>query len=638
MILGIHLGHDASASLIDLNGLQSCVLQERHSGIRHDYGINISTIDLLLKSNQVSLKDIKAIGLSSTQQMPAINQSPTEISISYKPTALAENLIRFHGLDWLQSESGLVVDQSSSVKIDDRFMGFVTENLVRNRRLPLENYLHSQFLGIADPLFAPADFTTKGKSLRDVVLNFADNDITDGGISALQMHENMKISIRGIEIPAFYWSHHACHAASNAAIYGDDRIIFTHDGGQGFQSGGFWKLQNQELKLMTLHELELGQLYDFFAKKLGLGSIGGAGKLMGLAAYGTGMIFPDLPFFGTPSDLISQFKKFDNTEVNIKHHYDHLWKLCVEACEDLGMDVSRLGNSDYVTDSASTEIAFFIQKLLEKTLFLLFSEIQAKVDFTKFGLSGGVALNCPSNSKIFDESNVKELFVEPHCEDGGCSIGAAWLTYLKVNNRFPSNQNSFPTSAYANKGVQPPIEYKISEVLSEQIADLILNNKVVGIYFQKSEIGPRALGHRSILANPAYKENWKRVNQIKGRDYWRPFAPAVLKSHLRSYFAGGPDSSPFMLFNYKVKPEFQELFPAITHLDGTSRVQTVTERDSPLFEILSAMLRKNLPPLVMNTSFNGPGQPIIEREEEAIEFFRNTKIDALLVNDTLFLK
>jgi len=410
MFLGIHLGHDASASLIDQNGLRMSILQERHTGMRHDYGINIKTIDLLLESCGIKIQDIEAVGISSTQQMPAINQSPDEIKIVYNENSQPPASIRLHGLEWLSKEFGLVVDRSSKDFLEERFSSFIEDNLVKSRKLSRDVYLSSEFISIAVPLFVGLSHAIVGKSLKDVISQFTGNLSENNLITSTQMCEELIITIRGIALPAYYWSHHACHAASNSTLYGDERIIFTHDGGQGFQSGGFWKLDKNSLQLITLHELELGQLYDFFAFKLGLGSIGGAGKLMGLAAYGKGSLFPELPFYGTPSDIVRQFYEYDGSVVSIENHYNHLWNLCKNACIDLGLDVSGLGNKEHVTDEAPTEIAFFIQKLMEKTLFLLFAGIQTNCNLDSIGLSGGVALNCPVNSKIFSEANFSEVF------------------------------------------------------------------------------------------------------------------------------------------------------------------------------------------------------------------------------------
>jgi carbamoyltransferase len=281
---------------------------------------------------------------------------------------------------------------------------------------------------------------------------------------------------------------------------------------------------------------------------------------------------------------------------------------------------------------------------VEKSFSILAEGIQSLSPNNSLGISGGFALNCPTNSKLLDCSKFSEVIIDPHCEDGGCSVGAAFLSFYKHQGKFPKiNGSRTKVSEYAYKGLRtnPKDEEIIRGSLSEnavRIANLIDANKVVGIFYLNSEVGPRALGHRSIIANVTFKENWNRVNLIKGRELWRPFAPATLKTTLRNYFDGGPDDSPFMLFNYKVREDFREKFPAITHFDGTSRVQTVTEGDEPLFSILKCLERINHDPVVMNTSFNGPGQPIIETETQALDFFLGTDLDAVLINNKLYEK
>ena len=149
MYLGLHLGHDASASLFNERGLVQSVIQERHSRIRHDYGINIKTIDLLLESCQVKVTDIQAVGISSTQQMPAIIQSPNEIKIFYTPTPLSSKITRHHENTWLKEEIGLVVDRGSAHNLPSRFTDFIENNLVKSRKLPKEIFVASDFISFA---------------------------------------------------------------------------------------------------------------------------------------------------------------------------------------------------------------------------------------------------------------------------------------------------------------------------------------------------------------------------------------------------------------------------------------------------------------------------------------------------------
>jgi len=154
-------------------------------------------------------------------------------------------------------------------------------------------------------------------------------------------------------------------------------------------------------------------------------------------------------------------------------------------------------------------------------------------------------------------------------------------------------------------------------------------NKIISLLEGRSEIGPRALGHRSLLINPSYPENWERMNELKQREKWRPFAPAVLQEDLDLYFNGLPNESPFMLFTAQVK---SNNLPAITHVDGSARVQTVTAEAGGLFLILKKLKEISGCSVVLNTSFNGPKEPIVEKPEEAINFLLTTKLDVLYLN------
>jgi carbamoyltransferase len=149
----------------------------------------------------------------------------------------------------------------------------------------------------------------------------------------------------------------------------------------------------------------------------------------------------------------------------------------------------------------------------------------------------------------------------------------------------------------------------------------------VAFFDGRSEIGPRALGHRTVMADPRRAENWPRVNRVKTRALWRPFAPAILREHLRDYFEGGPDNSPYMLFNATAK---NGALPAVTHVDGTSRVQTVTAENGAFHDVITAFHRLTGCPVVLNTSFNGPGEPIIETPAQALRFLRSAPRELIL--------
>ena len=174
------------------------------------------------------------------------------------------------------------------------------------------------------------------------------------------------------------------------------------------------------------------------------------------------------------------------------------------------------------------------------------------------------------------------------------------------------------------------LKFKNKKIISREIATNISNNKIVAVFKDRSEVGPRALGNRSILADPRNPKNWKRVNQIKSRELWRPFAPAVLKQDLQKYFSNSPQVTPYMLFTANVK---SKKLPAITHVDNSSRVQTLNNKKNQLYKILTEFKKITGFPVLMNTSFNGPGEPIVETYEDAINFFMKSKLDILYLDN-----
>ena len=646
--LGIHLGHDASASVISEGRVLGSVVQERLTGARHDYGINVMTIRALLKKVGLKISDISFVGVSSTQCMPALIQTPNEIRIKPRFTNVKSDSseeIRLHGFQWLTESGSLIVDEGDEESTETRFRDFIHTNLVLGRKLPPENYSKFKMILFADPLFVDKKLNRNKKRTHEVIENVVDVLRTNTQSKAVDLSEEIEIEIDGYVLEGFYFSHHACHAASNLSICSDPKLIITHDGGSGFQSGGVWKFENGELDLLSLHELELGKIYDYFALKLGLGSIGGAGKLMGLAAYGKGRLFPEMPFHGTVSDLHFQLKHYQIDYDETLDLEESLWRACLVKCKSFGIPVEDIGDPSRVLDVAQVEIANFIQRLVELSFLNLSKLLSQKLNFEKLGISGGFALNCPTNTSVYLHSGFKEIVIEPHCEDGGCSVGAAMLGYLKVTGRaLSANQFDKSSSEYGYKGLPHSsgrIVFRKESKLqknSQKIAELLAENKVIGICWGESEVGPRALGHRSIIANPKYLENWARVNNIKNRELWRPFAPAVLEENLFEFFENGPKVSPFMLFNYEVKKEHRNELFAITHRDFTSRVQTVDSKVEPLYSILNALKGIGLPPVVLNTSFNGPGQPIIQYRHEALQFLRETQLDHVFTENGLISK
>lgn len=255
-------------------------------------------------------------------------------------------------------------------------------------------------------------------------------------------------------------------------------------------------------------------------------------------------------------------------------------------------------------------------------------------------LAGGCALSCPTNSRLWQQENLP-VFVGPSCDDTGLAVGASlWLYHNVFGKPLLTRDRDEPTSPYLGANIPPgDIAHALAAlrdgILIEDLgggapraaaADLAAD-RVIGWFEGRSEIGPRALGHRSLLADPRKTGNWERVNKIKGREGWRPFAPAVLKEHAAAHFSDLPLPSPYMLFTGKVRDP--AALPAITHVDGTARVQTVSAETGGYHALLTAFNEMTSCPVVMNTSLNGPREPIVETPDEALRFLLTSACDVL---------
>ncbi|GEM_PF-328713 len=676
-ILGLHLGHDASASVISDSGLLVSVVQERLTRVRHDFGLDIETIDTALQSAGLSLDRIDQVAITCTQLMPAVIRSPGDLSFRELPRSKAnaklpqersqgdsgaqgqeasDNLIRLQGRDWVspEDEARLILDSWRSEDPPSYALEALHGLLVSQRRIPYARLQEWDMHLVNDPLTGRGGWQVP-VSLAEVKERVASELRMGAGIPMQHQSSPIEVTIRGKIFPGHFWAHHATHAASNLSVDPRPRLVLTHDGGLGTQSGGIWEWNGGNLNFLGPHYFELGQLYDYVASNLGLGTIGGAGKLMGLASYGNGRLWRKalLPL-GNAMDLSSalahRFGPLPNSGVDL---YRAFWTLAqMEAKTDL-ISLAGLGSPYSVTNEGPVEIANFTQRYVQECFSDLAIFCSTLAPYEALGISGGFALNCPTNTAVSNAigENI-EVIVEPHCEDGGCSIGAAVLTYLDVKGELPTSSRPRGTNvAFAGPAI---IEMTLTSLIaaaeavggrvievrdpSSLMAAALRDDRVVAVVSERSEVGPRALGHRSILANATRGANWERVNAIKGREKWRPFAPVVLEEDLSEYFEQGPRTSPHMLFNYVVRPFARNLLPAICHVDGTSRVQTVADGDEPLRSILLALKDLRQVPIVLNTSFNGPGDPIVETPGEAIEMWSKSAIDVLSIHGYLLLK
>lgn len=450
-------------------------------------------------------------------------------------------------------------------------------------------------------------------------------------------------TLKGRSLPCYLINHHAAHAASSYYLSGFKKsAVLTADGGAGGMRGG-WFFYGDESQLLPMapHHLEIGGIYSQTSRSIiKLGS-SPDGKMMGLAPYGKPTLF-DQDHVGNSYDFDQLIKAGKFPECNEKRYGWH--QHILDKVEVLGYEINQLGDPDKVLEPVNTDVAASLQKLFEETIVYTTSELKRLVDNRGYktdgiSLAGGCMLNCPANGIIYDQEIFDNVFVPPFTDDSGCAIGAGlWVYHNFFKLPVLERHNPIPISPYLGSPFSREccleelqktdnINFSNPDNPSEAVANDLVDNKVIAFFDGRSEIGPRALGHRTFMCDPRIKENWARVNHFKTRALWRPFAPAILKEHLRDYFEGGPDNSPYMLFNAKAK---NNLVPAVTHVDGTSRVQTVTKENGAFHDVLVSFYKKTGCPVVMNTSFNGPGEPVIETPQQALVFLLQAPKDLVL--------
>jgi len=264
----------------------------------------------------------------------------------------------------------------------------------------------------------------------------------------------------------------------------------------------------------------------------------------------------------------------------------------------------------------------------------------------KLCFAGGVALNCVLNGKITENNLFDEIFVQPASGDNGAALGACLLSHKILKGKLSSTKihDFYLGSRFTNDEIKEKLEkfsvqYKLSENIYHETASELKNGKIIGWFQGSAEFGPRALGNRSILTSPFPNSMKDYLNsRVKFREEFRPFAPAILYEHSKEYFLLDQES-PHMLIAVKVKEDKIGKIPAVVHIDNTARVQTVTKENNLKFrKLLESFYKITECPVLLNTSFNVKGQPIVNTPEDAIKCFLNTNIDVLVLGDYIIKK
>ena len=359
-------------------------------------------------------------------------------------------------------------------------------------------------------------------------------------------------------------------------------------------------------------------------------------KVMGLAPYGPEPV--DLSFFAAPAD--------DGYLVNSKYIRSN--PSPASSFEQFYSDelVKKLGQPRRKNEQISDRhknIAAGAQIALEHCIVSLIKGFAKKTGLKDLCLAGGVALNCSANRLIYEMSEIENLFVQPSASDRGLALGAALEVAKRKGENIEKIRHVFYGPIYSEKDIVDSIAlagYPVNKVAnpSKVAASMIASGKIIGWFQGRSEFGPRALGHRSILAHPGLKNIKQEINaKVKFREEFRPFAPAVISERAKEIF-NIKGESPFMTIAVMVREEWRNRLPGITHINNTGRVQTVSKEDPLFYDLLSEFEKITRIPVVLNTSFNIKGQPIVETPLEAISTFSGTGIDAVIIGKYLIEK
>ncbi len=306
-----------------------------------------------------------------------------------------------------------------------------------------------------------------------------------------------------------------------------------------------------------------------------------------------------------------------------------------------GLGPNRLAEIE--PDQRHRDIAASVQLVLEETLLHLGRELRRRTDHEDLCLAGGVAFNCVANRRLREELGFRRIFVQPAAGDAGAALGAAlWLATRRGARRPEAMRSSYLGPGYSEEACRDALENDgliferlPEEMLCTRVATALANGQLVCWFQGRMEWGPRALGNRSLLADPRREDMRALINsKVKHRHPFRPFAPAVLEERASEYF-DLPSPSPFMQFTVPTRPSAKGVIPAVTHVDGTARVQTVDRDSNPKFRrLLETFDRLTGVPVLLNTSFN-VNEPIVCSPEDAIRSFQRTQVEWLVLENLL---
>ena len=419
----------------------------------------------------------------------------------------------------------------------------------------------------------------------------------------------------GVAAEKFRWvPHHVAHAASAHFASGwDPCSVLVLDGRGERASHLAGRAVGGDLEVLATQSLphSLGLLYEELTAHLGFRRSSDEYKVMAMASYGK-------PAF---LEALRELVRADGSGGFVVEAFDFARFAPVLAP---GQEFAAV----------HADLASSVQKRVEEVVIDLARWLHEQTGDSDLVMAGGVALNCVANSRLWEEGPFERIWVQPAAGDSGTAYGAA----LHVAHQLGDKVAAMPTAALGRGWDDDELEqflrvaqidYERPADVADEVARTLADNGVVAWFQGRSEFGPRALGHRSLMADPRHRENLERLNDVKGREQFRPVAPMVLAERAADIFEG-PIPSPYMLFTHRVRDGWAERIPTVVHVDGTARVQTVDRATEPLVaRMLERFEARTGVPVVVNTSLNTAGRPMVDDPRDALECFGSAPVDLL---------
>ncbi|PYE17451.1 carbamoyltransferase [Williamsia limnetica] len=411
--------------------------------------------------------------------------------------------------------------------------------------------------------------------------------------------------------------HHVAHAASCGLVApSGDGAVLTLDGRGEQTSMLAGEYRDGKLDVLAEQQLphSLGLFYEAMTEHVGFARSSDEYKVMALASYGR-------------PEFIDQLRER------------------VYATDDGGFRTEPIDwdalaprrAADGEMTAAHANLASSVQQCLEEVLLHISRWLHDRTGAQRLTMAGGIALNCVASTRLHAEGPFTDIWVQPAAGDAGTALGAAAAIATENGDRVLPMTSAALGRGFSDQEIeaqlrQAHVHYERPDDLAATVASALADDQIVAWFQGRSEFGPRALGQRSLMAHPGKPENLERLNEVKGREQFRPVAPMVLAERAGEIFGRGPLPSPYMLFVHDVAEEWRERLPVVTHVDGTARIQTVDPDDHPLLAaMIGGFAERTGLPVVVNTSLNTAGRPMVDSPRDALECFGSAPIDLLAI-------